>query len=93
MADGSYIARYEKAGDYVEIIGTVRHLPRKRFTAAGTIDLMGRPARYFVSGNGSPEITTEPVILTSPDGGMAAYAVVLGGQSAGLGGRLPQFAW
>jgi hypothetical protein len=93
MADGSYIARYEKGDDYLEIIGTVRHLPRKRFATAGTLDLMGRPARYFVSGNERPEITTEPVILTSPDGGMAAYAIVLGGQNPGLESRMPQFAW
>ncbi|MGC4015021.1 MAG: hypothetical protein QM755_10985 [Luteolibacter sp.] len=93
MKDGSYIARYRDGQDYLEIVGTQRPVKKNSFAYPGSLQAMGRKVEYYDSGNEEPELTTEPITLTAPDGRTANYCLVFGGSKPGIAKRVPAIGW
>lgn len=93
MKDGSYIARYQHGTDYLEIVGTSRAVKRNSFDYPGAVTVMGRKVASYDSGNEEPELSTEPITLTAPDGRTATYCIVFGGSKPDIGKRVPVIGW
>lgn len=64
-----------------------------RLASDGKLFIMGRTVDFYHSGNEGPEISTQPMLLTSPSGWTGWYAFSFASKEHLAGKNLPAFTW
>ena len=88
-----------KDHDSIRIIYEGKNKPREirnmdgTYSSDGKIAILGQQVDFYGSGNEEPEISTQPTLLTSPDGWSGWFSFDFSSREHLQGKNIPAFAW